>query len=178
MNKRRLLIVALAFVMAMSFANAKENRDPYTFFFDETFGDLTEEIENAKDANKKAIFIFFEMDECPFCHRMKTTILNQKAVQDYFKEHFLMLPMDIEGDLEVVNFKGETKTQKAFSSKENRVRATPVLAFFDLTGKRIFRYTGATTSPEEFIWMGQYIAEGHYKKMRFNKYKRMKKKQG
>jgi len=163
-------------LMVSSASFSVETRDPYKFFFDETFGDLTEEIENAKEQNKKAIFMFFEMDECPFCHRMKTTILNQTTVQNYFKEHFLMLPMDIEGDIQMVNFKGEEKTQKEFSEKENRVRATPVLAFFDLTGKRIFRYTGATTTADEFLMMGKYIVEEHYKTMRFSKFKRMNKK--
>ena len=42
---------------------------------------------------------------------------------------------DIEGDLEMTDFQGRTMTQKDFSFKEYNVRATPVLAFFDLDGK-------------------------------------------
>jgi thioredoxin-related protein len=169
---KKIFVTFFMLLMVSSASFSAETRDPYKFFFDETFGDLTEEIENAKEQNKKAIFMFFEMDECPFCHRMKTTILNQKTVQNYFKEHFLMLPMDIEGDIQMVNFKGEEKTQKEFSEKENRVRATPVLAFFDLTGKRIFRYTGTTTFSDEFLMMSKYVVEEHYKTMRFSKFKR------
>ena len=41
-------------------------------FFDETFGDFTEELTHAREQGKVGVFVFFEMDECPFCHRMKT----------------------------------------------------------------------------------------------------------
>ena len=71
----------------------------------------------------------FEMDECPFCHRMKTTILNQPEVQAYFREHFLIFPVDIEGDVEITDFSGATTTMKDFAFKQYRVRATPVFAF-------------------------------------------------
>lgn len=54
-------------------------------FFDTTFGDFTEELQLAEEEGKKGILIFFEMDECPFCHRMKTTVLNQPDVIEYFK---------------------------------------------------------------------------------------------
>ncbi len=93
------LLPALLGLCLLSAANAVELRDPGSYFFDETFGDMTEEIENARDDEKKAILIMFEMDECPYCHRMKNTVLNRSDVQDFFKEHFLILTMDVEGDL-------------------------------------------------------------------------------
>lgn len=151
-------------------------RDPYKYFFNETFGDYSEELENAREQGKKAIMVFFEMDECPFCHRMKTTILNKPDVQNYYREHFLMFAHDIEGDLEVIDFKGEPTTQKEYAVKAHRVRATPVIAFFDLQGNRIARYTGATRSDEEFKWLADYVVEGHYKTISFTKYKRQLKK--
>ena len=116
----------------------------------------------------------FEMDECPFCHRMKATVLNQPDVQDYFREHFLIFPVDIEGDVEVVDFKGNTTTMKDFAFKQYRVRATPVFAFYDLDGKYIkrARFTGATRDKDEFLLLGRYVVEGAYKKQSFTRYKR------
>lgn len=119
--------------------------------------------------------IFFEMDECPFCHRMKETVLNQPDVQEYFRENFLLFSVDIEGDLEITDFEGNAMSQKDFAFKSNRVRATPVFAFFDLTGKRVVRYTGATNGVDEFKWLGKYVIDGEYEKMPFAKYKRQKK---
>ncbi len=145
-------------------------------FFDESFGDYSEELENAKQQNKKGILLFFEMDECPFCHRMKTTILNQPEVIKFFKENFLIFKVDIEGDIEITDFQGKVTTEKEFSFKQHRVRATPVFAFFDLSGKRIVRYTGATSSVKEFIWLGEYVVTGAYKSMSFTRYKKIRRK--
>jgi thioredoxin-related protein len=52
------------------------------------------------------------------------------------------------------------------------VRATPVIMFFDLDGKPVARYTGATADVDEFMWLGQYVADGIYKDMPFTRYKR------
>ena len=42
------------------------------------------------------------MGECPFCHRMKTRILNRPELQGHFREHFPIFPVDSEGDVELV----------------------------------------------------------------------------
>ena len=140
-------------------------------FFDESFGDFSEEMTLAREQGKKGILLFFEMDECPFCHRMKTTILNQPEVIGYFKKHFLIYSVDIEGDVEINDFQGNSITQKDFAFKEHRVRATPVIAFFDLNGQRVARYTGATSTIEEFMWLGEFVVTEAYKTTSFNRFK-------
>jgi hypothetical protein len=49
-----------------------------------------------------------------------------------------------------------------------------VFQFFDLDGKPIARYTGATSTIEEFMWLGDFVVSGKYldKDMSFTKYKR------
>jgi thioredoxin-related protein len=143
-------------------------------FFDTTFGDFSEELEGARDDGKKAILIMFEMDECPFCHRMKQTVLNKPEVQKYFRDHFRIFTVDVEGDIEIVDFQGETTTEKDFAFKQNRVRATPVFAFYDLDGQPIkrARLTGATNGVDEFMLFGQFVAEGAYRETSFTRYKR------
>jgi len=150
-----------------------ESRDPYTYFFEQSLGDFTEDLQFAREQGKKAILIMFEMDECPFCHRMKKTVLNRPDVQDFYKANFYSLPVDIEGDIEITDFQGKVTTMKAFAAK-NRVRATPVFAFFDLQGRPIkrARYTGATRDAEEFLLLGQYVNSGAYQKTSFTRYKR------
>jgi len=167
--------VVMCIVMLPASLNAAAPRDPETHFFNEFFGDFSEELVSAKEKNKKAIMLFFEQDECPFCYRMKTTILNRPDVQEYYRKHFLIFKVDIEGDIEISDFKGETMKEKEFSFKQHRVRATPVIAFFDLGGKRVVRYIGATSSAEEFMWLGEFVADGHYKTGKFTNYKRQKK---
>ena len=168
----RLSLLLIALLLTAQVALAAATRDPGKFFFDQTFGDFSEELATARDEGKQGILLMFEMDECPFCHRMKTTVLNQPGVQEYFKEHFLIFPVDVEGDVEVTDFGGESMAQKDFALKSHRVRATPVFAFFDLDGNLVARYTGATRDADEFLLLGRYVVEGAYKTTTFTKYKR------
>lgn len=175
---RSLIFVVFLLMVAVAGGNTyAETRDPYAHFFNETFGNFSEELESAREQQKKGVLIFFEMDECPFCHYMKRNVLNQSEVQDYYRNNFLIFSVDIEGDVEITDFKGNTMPQKDFASKVNRVRATPVIAFYDLNGEQVMRYTGRTSGVDEFMWMGEFVVDGHYKNMRFAKYKREKRKQ-
>jgi len=168
-------LAAIALLVPL-FTNAAESRDPYKYFFNESFGNFSEEAATAKSEGKHGVLIFFEMDECPFCHYMKTNVLNRPEVQEYYRQNFLNFSVDIEGDIEITDFHGKAMAQKDFAFKENRVRATPVIAFYDLQGKEVFRHTGRTSGVEEFLMMGRYVAEGVYKQMPFTKYKRSQKK--
>lgn len=173
---RAWLLAALVALTGLATTQAAETRDPYRYFFQDTFGDFREELQMARDEGKAGVLIFFEMDECPFCHRMKQTVLNRPEVQDWYREHFRIFSVDIEGDVEIVDFQGNTTTQKDWAFKDNGVRATPVFAFFDLNGERVARYTGATSGEDEFMWLGEFVAEGHYKDSNFTKFKREKRK--
>lgn len=167
-------VIFLLLVSSGVATSLAETRDPRSHFFNETFGDFSEELDNARAQGKKGILIFFEMDECPFCHYMKKNILNRPEVQDFFRNNFLIFSVDIEGDIDITDFEGNTMPQKDFAFKVNRVRATPVIAFYDLEGKQVLRYTGRTSGVDEFMWMGEFVVDGHYKKTRFSRFKREK----
>lgn len=172
LSNRRYSVIVLLLLLWAGAAQAVTGKDPYTHFFHETWGQFQEELEKARAEGKKGILLFFELDECPFCHRMKSTVLNQPEVQAYFREHFLIFNVDIEGDVEMTDFNGKVTTQKHFSEKDNRVRATPVFVFYDLQGEPIVRYTGATSGVDEFLLLGEFVAQEIYKQMTFTKYKR------
>lgn len=168
------LFVGIFLVSLLGASHGEATRDPGQHFFNDSFWDFTEELQTARDQGKKGILIMFEMDECPFCHRMKTTILNQPDVQDYFRKNFRIFPVDIEGDVELTDFQGNVTTMKDFAFKQYRVRATPVFAFFDLDGKYIkrARFTGAAKDKNEFMMLGRYVVDEAYKDQPFTRYKR------
>lgn len=177
--QRRLSVAIAAFlcILVSGPLGAEIGRDPYAYFFDDTFGDFREELETAREEGKVGVLVFFEMDECPFCHRMKRTVLNQPRVQAWYKERFLIFSVDTEGDTEITDFQGRSMPAKDFAFKVNRVRATPVFAFFDLEGKRMTKFTGATKDAEEFLWLGEFVVDGHYKTTNFTRFKRQKRAQ-
>lgn len=164
----RWLLLLLTFMALPALA---EVRDPGEHFFQPKMGDLKEDLAAAKADGKTGVLLMFEMDECPFCDRMKRTVLNQSQVQDYFRKHFVIYPMDVKGDVPVTDFKGKESTEKAFAL-EQRARATPTFLFFDLDGNEIARFTGATQTLDEFMLLGRFVVEGAYKTTKFNVYRR------
>lgn len=176
MRLNRILMFLLVVAMNLGVAQASAPRDPYEYFFNQSLGDFSEELKVARESGKKAVMLFFEQDECPFCHYMKNTVLNQPEVQEYFRKNFALFAIDIEGDVEMTDFEGQTMKMKDFAFKLNRVRATPVIAFYDMEGKRVVRHIGKTSGVEEFMLLGRFVAEGTYKTMRFANYKREQRK--
>lgn len=163
----------LALVVLFATPTWAETRDPGNFFFQPKFGDLQADLQEAKKQGKKGIFLFFEMDACPFCERMKTTILNQSDVQDAYRAQFLVYSIDVNGDTEITDFQGKATTEKDFAFAL-RVRATPTLLFFDLDGKLATRHTGPTKDKAELLLLGKYVADGEYATQHFTKYKQGK----
>ena len=168
---RSLLLVWYLLCLVPLTGLAAPGRDPSNYFFNDTFGNFTDELKAAREQGKQGILLFFEQADCPFCHYMKQNVLNQPQVQAYYRKHFLNFPVDIQGDVEITDFHGHQVTEKDFA-KVKRVRATPVIAFYDLQGNEIFRYTGSTSGVAEFMLMGKYVDDGIYKKMSFVRYKR------
>jgi len=145
-------------------------------FFDETFGNYQEELEVAIEDGKKGVFVFYHMEECPFCHRMRTTIMTEPDVIELYKSNFLTIMHDIEGSNEIVDFDGQTATAQTLAEKKYRVRATPVMMIFDTDGKPLVKYTGPTRTKDEFKWLAEYVMDGSYQTQSFTKYKRARKK--
>jgi thioredoxin-related protein len=166
----RILMVSLLFLLSANVSTA-ETRDAHRYFFDTKMGDFKSELAEAGKAGKKGILIMYELEDCPFCFRMKQTILNQSEVQDYYRQNFLIFPVDIKGDVAMVDFKGKATTEKAFGL-EQRIYGTPVFDFFDLEGNQLVRFPGAAKDVNEFMLLGKYVVEGAYKTMPFAKYKR------
>ncbi len=148
-----------------------EIRDVEGNFFNQTLGDFSEELQQAKAAGKKGILLMFEQDECPFCARMKATVLNQSEVQDFFQKNFLIFPVDIEGDIEIHDMTGVAMKEKDFAFKVNRVRATPVFIFYNLKGQAVTRFTGPTSGTDDFMLLGRYVIDEKFREMSFTRYK-------
>lgn len=166
----KIFIAGLLYILCMG-TGFTETRDAEKYFFDLKMGDFKSELATAKEEGKTGIMIMFELEDCPFCYRMKHTILNQSEVQDYYHKHFLIFPVDIRGSLPMVDFKGKETTEKAFSI-EHRVYGTPVFDFFDLDGNLITRFPGTAKDVNEFLLLGKCVVEGACKTTSFTAYKK------
>ena len=168
------LIIGVLLMSVFSWATVlaeedPETRDPREFFFAQTFGDLPEELEQAGKEGKTGLVLFYEQEGCDYCRRMMQTIFNQRHVQDWYGKHFVSIAVDIRGDVELKDIDGITLPSKVFA-EHRKINFTPVVSFIDLTGAEIFRKTGIVQSPEAFMLMGQYVAEGRYTDTTYGEY--------
>jgi len=150
-----------------------EPRDPGEYFFTQSFGDFPEELAEARKAGKIGLLLFFEQDECAYCLAMKRKVLNQRKVQDWYRERFVAIAVDIRGDVVLKDFDGVSLPSKAFAIQRRAVM-TPVIAFIDLEGSEVFRKWGMISTPEEFLLIGAYIEEKRYQDIGFDDYSRQK----
>jgi len=166
----KIFATCLCFMLCLGASHA-ETRDAQEHFFNMTVGDLKGELAAAKDEGKVGIMVMYEMEDCPFCYRMRHTILNQSEVQEYYRKNFLIFTVDIRGDIPLEDFNGKATTEKAFSL-EHRVYGTPVFDFFDLNGELITRFPGTAKDVNEFLLLGRCVIEGACKDSSFTVYKR------
>lgn len=166
-----LTALLMLFTLSLSALTHAETRDAQQNFFDMKMGDFKSELATAKTEGKQGILIMFTLEDCPFCHRMKHTILNQREVQDYYHQHFLIFEVDIRGNVPMTDFTGKQTTEKDFGI-ERRIYGTPVFDFYDLNGKLMTRFPGTAKDVDEFLLLGRYVADGAYKTMPFALYKK------
>ena len=167
----QILLSLVLIVAAVAKIDAAAPRDPSAYFFQDSFGDLAEEAETAEASGLFGVMIMFETADCPWCLRMKETVLNNIEVQRYYRRYFRVLVLNAEGDAPMSDFQGKEMTEKEFALEAHQVRATPLFAFFDTRGRLLLKYTGTTRNTQEFLWLGEFVVDGHYLNERFSQYK-------
>lgn len=166
---RRLVVLALLLVPALAAAQGAA-RDPMQHFFTPTLGDLKAELVDAKQAGKQAAFVMYMRDDCPYCERMKQNILSRPDVQAWYRQRFAVLAVDIKGAVPISDFGGKATTEKDFALAQG-VKYTPVIMFYDLSGKPLTRVDGEIRTTDEFLLLGEFVASGAYARMKFADYK-------
>lgn len=129
-------------------------------------------------AKGKSFAVLFEQKGCPYCREMHRVNFARKEIVDYIKANFGVLQLDMWGSHEVTDFDGKKLEEKALARRW-RVSFTPTMVFFPrdpeaVAGKsgfdsEIFRMPGYF-KPFHFISMLEYVHDGHYAKLDFQRY--------
>ena len=167
-----LLSILLISWCAYCFANSASpvvNDSKYDFFHTFT-GSLPAEFALLKRQNKAELVLFFSTQHCRFCQRMKMTVFNQPAVQQYFRHRFQLIEIDIESKQRLTDEKNQQISYTEFA-KKHRIRLTPTLVFIDQQGEVVYRHVGMIADPQEFIWLGEYVISGQSSKQSFPSFK-------
>lgn len=158
---RKLPLTFLILFTSISFGADLDTRNPREYFFIQSFGDLPEEMDIAREDGKLGMLLFFESDDCVYCRRMLKQVFSQRSVQDWYAARFVSIAVDVFGDVELKDFDGITLPSKVFAN-QRQIFATPVVSFIDLNGIEIHRHSGMIRTPQELMLLGDYIADEHY----------------
>lgn len=132
-------------------------------FFIPKFGDYQSDAVEAKKAGKVGMLLFFEWDECPYCQKMRKTVLTKTRVQQTFNRYFSPIAVDIVGGVEVTFFDGKIMSEKAIAKHYN-IRATPTLMLVDFSGKELYRLVGPIYHEEDMLAFSDYLSRQDYSK--------------
>src|SRR5262245_7488103 len=103
-------------------------------WFHLSFLNLREDFAEAKAAGLR-FAVIFEQRGCPYCVKLHTEVLSQRYINDYVRENFRIVQLDLFGSREVTDFDGTRLTEKALAERWG-VIFTPTIVFFkdDLSG--------------------------------------------
>src|SRR5262245_65835701 len=74
-------------------------------WFQLSFLNLRDDFAEAKAAGKR-FAVIFEQRGCPYCIKLHTEVLAQKYINDYLRENFTIVQLDLWGAREVTDFDG------------------------------------------------------------------------
>lgn len=96
-----------------------------------SFLDLREDLAEATRAGKR-LLVIFEQKGCLYCKKFHTEILAEKYINDYVRDNFVLVQINLWGDKEVTDFDGQVMTEKQLASRWQVVN-TPTALFMPET---------------------------------------------
>jgi thioredoxin-related protein len=104
-------------------------------WFVQSFLDLKEDHAEAK-AHGRRFAVIFEQRGCIYCTKMHTEVLSQRYINDYVRENFSIVQLDLWGAREVTDFDGTRMPEKKLAERWG-VMFTPTIVFFkeDVAGQ-------------------------------------------
>lgn len=137
-------------------------------WFKLSFLALREDVQEAADAGKQGLILYFGQKYCPYCKALLEHNFGKADIRRYTREHFDVIGIDIHGDRGVTDLEGREWTERSFSSHLGTV-FTPTLLFLDTEGREALRLPGYYP-PYTFRAALEYVADGHYRQEDFRSY--------
>lgn len=148
-------------------------------WFVQSFLDLKEDHAEAK-AKGRRFAVIFEQRGCIYCTKMHTEVLAQRYINDYVRENFSIIQLDLWGSREVTDFDGTKLPEKKLAERWG-VLFTPTVVFFkeDVTDQsakwgaplevaRLPLGFGPATFIDLFVWIRARIYETDLSFQRFH----------
>ena len=140
-------------------------------WFLESFLELADDLDGATEKGRR-LAIMWELRGCPYCRDTHLVNFAKPEIEDFVKERFDILQLNIIGAREVTDFDGEKLPEKRLAEKYG-VRFTPTFQFFPERAaglaarkpreREVARAQGYL-QPERFLAMFRFVSERAYEK--------------
>jgi thioredoxin-related protein len=130
-------------------------------WFKFSFLDLRDDLQEAKEAGKKGIALYFGQKNCAYCKALMEINFKTPDIVRFTRKNFDIIPIDIWGGKLVTDLNGVTLSERKLAVREN-MNFTPSFLVFDADGNEVLRLRGYYP-PYTFRAALRYVAEGSYK---------------
>jgi thioredoxin-related protein len=140
-------------------------------WFLESFLELSDDLAGASE-KKKRFAIMWELRGCPYCKETHLVNFAKPEIENFIKDRFEILQLNIIGSREVTDFDGEKLSEKRMAEKYG-VRFTPTFQFFPegVSGlaqkkpreREVARGQGYL-EPQHFFALFRFVSERAYEK--------------
>ena len=140
----------------------------YPAWFKKSSGHLGDDLQDALDAGKKGLIVYFGQARCSYCEQFIEKSLGSRDIENYTRENYDIININIWSNLDIIDTDGKEYTERELSIHYD-TNFTPSLVFYDRNGKPIFRLRGYYPA-YKFRAALKYVAEEFYLKEPFRDY--------
>ncbi|MGD8639076.1 MAG: thioredoxin fold domain-containing protein [Gammaproteobacteria bacterium] len=130
-------------------------------WFKLSFLELKTDLEDAREAGKWGIILYFGRKDCPYCKVHLKKNWENPGVVAYTEEHFDVVAIDVRGDRQVIDYNGKVYSSEKEYAAKLRTNFTPSFLFVDVYGREVLRLTGYHP-PYQFRAILEFVADKHY----------------
>ena len=148
-------------------------------WFLESFLELPEDLQGAANVGKR-FAIAWELRGCPYCRETHLVNFARADIENYIRDNFEILQLNIIGSRKVTDFDGSEISEKALAAKYG-VRFTPTFQFFPEQAaglgekspekREVARAPGYLRS-DDFLALFRFVREKGYETKSFRDYLR------
>ncbi|MGR3547855.1 MAG: thioredoxin family protein [Roseovarius sp.] len=116
MTRMLTLLAAALFAMPVAAVELGDDGLHKTDWMRDTFKDLREDLADANTEGKR-LMVIIEQRGCIYCTKMHEEVFPRPEIADFIRDNFFVVQLNLHGDLEVVDFDGESLSEKQAARK-------------------------------------------------------------
>lgn len=116
MTRMLTLLAAALFAMPVAAVELGDDGLHKTDWMRDTFKDLREDLADANTEGKR-LMVIIEQRGCIYCTKMHEEVFPRPEIADFIRNNFFVVQLNLHGDLEVVDFDGESLSEKQAARK-------------------------------------------------------------